>query len=146
MISIEDVAGTWLLHARGTDEDYRNELIERYGDNSQGIFTITLDGWLTAIVCRGGRTPLPGNPAWHADAPDANRLSAFDSYVSYAGRCRIEDGQLITKVKFALNPNWVGGEQVRDIKLLPDGMLRLNVTRVWANGKKVSVWIDWLRA
>jgi hypothetical protein len=146
MISIADVAGTWLLHERGTDEDHQNELIERYGENSKGIVTVTPDGWLTAVVCRSDRTLLAGDPAWQSDAPEADRLAAFDSYVSYAGQCRIENGQLITNVQFALNPNWVGGEQVRDIEILPDGMLRLNVTRVWPNGKKVSVWVDWLRA
>jgi len=143
--STENIAGTWLLQARGTDDEHQSELFERYGKNSRGILTITPDGWLNAVVCRGDRAALPGNPAWHSDAPDADRLAAFDSYVSYAGRCRIENGQLITNVEFALNPNWVGGEQVRDIELLPDGSLRLNVTRHWANGKKVSVWVDWRR-
>jgi len=146
MISIDDVAGTWLLDKRGTDADHQSELMERYGANSKGIVTITPDGWLTAVVCGGDRVKLPGNPAWQSDAPETDRLAAFDSYVSYAGRCRIENGELITAVDFALNPNWVGGEQVREVDLLPNGKLRLNVTRVWANGKKVKVWVDWLKA
>ncbi len=104
------------------------------------------DGWMCAALSRGDRAGLPGDPEWHADAPDADRLVAFDSYVSYAGRWRIEDGCLITKVEFALNPSWVGGEQLRDVEILADGTLRLVVTRTWPNGENVSVWVDWHRA
>ena len=146
MVSADDITGTWLLKERGASEDQQAELLERYGENSEGIVILSPDGWLCAAVCRGDRAPLPGNPSWHANAPAEARLAAFDSYVSYAGRWRVENGQLITKVQFALNPNWVGGQQVRDVELLPDGTMRLVVTRVWPNGKTVSVWIDWRRA
>ncbi|MBT4491593.1 MAG: hypothetical protein HOC72_28910, partial [Rhodospirillaceae bacterium] len=65
---------------------------------------------------------------------------------SYAGRWRIEDGRLVTKVAFALNPSWVGGEQVRGVEMLDGGKMRLIVTRVWPNGEEISVWVDWRRA
>jgi len=146
MITAEDITGTWLLVDRGASESAQAELLERYGDQSEGIVILSPDGWLCAEVCRGDRVALPGDPAWHADAPAEARLAAFDSYVSYAGRWRIENGQLITKVQFALNPSWVGGEQVRDVELLDDGTMRLVVTRIWPNGKQVSVWITWRRA
>ena len=90
--------------------------------------------------------PVPGDPAWHTDAPDEYRLAAFDSYISYAGRWRVEAGRLVTKVMFARNPGWVGGEQIRDVELLEDGTMRLVATRVWPNGETVSVWVDWKRA
>lgn len=146
MVSAEDIIGTWLLVDRDASESHRSELLERYGEQSEGIVIISPDGWLCAAVSRSNRTPLPGNPAWHADAPEAARLAAFDSYVSYAGRWRIEDSRLVTKVEFALNPNWVGNDQIRDVELLPDGTMRLVVTRVWPSGNKVSVWVDWRRA
>ena len=104
------------------------------------------DGWLCAAVCRGDRALLPDDPAWHADAPEADRLAAFDSYLSYAGRWRIEDNRLITKVEFALNPSWVGSEEIRDVEFLSDGTMRLVVTRVWPSGEEVRVWVDWRRA
>jgi hypothetical protein len=146
MISAEDIIGTWLLVDRGTSEGHREEFLERYGEQSEGIVILSPDGWLCAAVCRSDREKLPGDPAWHADAPTEARLAAFDSYVSYAGRWRIEGNRLITNVAFALNPGWVGGEQVRDVELLPDGTLRLVVTRAWPNGEEVSVWNEWKRA
>lgn len=146
MVSAEDIAGTWLLVARGASEGHQAELLERYGEQSEGMVILSPDGWLCAAVCRGDRERLPGDPAWHAEAPEDARLAAFDSYISYAGRWRVEDGRLITKVAFALNPSWVGDEQVRDVELLADGKMRLIVTRVWPNGEEVRVWIDWRRA
>ncbi|MDA1099005.1 MAG: lipocalin-like domain-containing protein [Proteobacteria bacterium] len=146
MVSAEDIIGTWLLIDRGASADQQAALLERYGEDSQGVVILSPEGWLCAALGRGDRARLPGDPDWHADAPDAARLAAFDSYVSYAGTWRIEDGRLITKVVFALNPSWVGGEQVRDVELRADGTMRLIVTRTWPNGEDVSVWVDWRRA
>ncbi len=146
MIKPQDITGTWRMVARHVDPEDRAEMVARYSDSSDGLAVFAPDGWMSAIVCHAKRSKLPGEPAWQSDAPDDARLAAFDSYVSYAGRWRIEDGQLKTRVQYALNPNWIGGDQVRDVELLDDGILRLSVTRTWPNGKAVRVWIDWRRA
>jgi hypothetical protein len=146
MVSADDVVGTWLLIERGASEGHQAALLARYGEHSEGVVVLSPESWLCAALSRGDRARLPGDPAWHVDAPPADRLAAFDSFVSYAGRFRFEDGRLITKVEFALNPSWVGGEQVRDVELRPDGTMRLIVTRTWPNGEDVSVWVDWRRA
>jgi hypothetical protein len=101
MISAEDITGTWKLVARGASESQKAQLEERYGTQSEGVVILSPDGWMCAALGRGDRARLPGDPEWHADASDADRLAAFDSYVSYAGRWRIEAGRLITKVEFA---------------------------------------------
>lgn len=146
MIKPEEIAGTWRMVERGGSESEQAQLMERYGEKSEGLVILSPDGWLCAAVCRGDRERLPGDPPWHADAPADARLAAFDSYISYAGRWRVENDQLITKVEFALNPSWVGGEQIRDLEFREDGILRLVATRVWPNGEEISTWIDWRRA
>lgn len=146
LVTAEDIVGTWLMVDRGAGADEQEQLRERYGEKSEGLVIISPGGWLCAAVCRAGREPLPGNPAWAPDAPAEARLAAFDSYVSYGGRWRVENGQLITKVAFALNPSWVGGDQVRDLELREGGILRLMPVRTWADGRKSGVWIDWKRA
>ena len=40
------------------------------------ISTMDEDGWMNAALCHGERPTLTGNPAWHTDAPDADRLAA----------------------------------------------------------------------
>ena len=91
MITEQDITGTWILVARGNDdpEDARVS-IERYGRDPRGMVIISPDGWMNASLCHGERPPLSGDPAWHTDAPDADRLSAYDTYISYGGRWRLE--------------------------------------------------------
>ena len=147
MITEQDITGSWLLVARGSDDpaDEKSSL-ERYGDDPQGMVIISPDRWMNASLCHGGRPPLSGNPAWHTDAPDSDRLTAYDTYISYGGQWRLEDDTLITKVEFALNPSWVGGEQKRGVELLSNGGMRLQLSREWPDGKVVNAWVQWRRA
>jgi hypothetical protein len=147
MIAAEDITGSWLLVERGASENHRAAMRARYGGHqSEGAVIFSPDGWMCAALGHRGRPPLPGNPDWQTDAPEAARLAAFDTFISYSGRWRIEAGQLVTKVAFALNPSWVGGEQVRGVELLDGGKMRLTVTRAWPDGEDIKVWIDWRRA
>lgn len=147
MVNAEDITGTWLVVARGNDDPEDEKISrERYGDDPQGLLIISPDGWMNAALCWGGRAPLAGDPAWHTDAPDADRLRAFDTYISYGGRWSLEDGVFRTQVEFALNPGWVGGEQVRGAALLPDGQLKLSLSRTWPDGRTVDAWVRWRRA
>ena len=128
MITEQDITGTWVLVARGNDnpEDARVS-IERYGSDPKGMVIIS------------------GDPAWHTDAPDADRLAAFDTYISYGGRWRLEGDTFITQVEFALNPGWVGGEQIRGVELTPDGRMKLLLSREWPDGTVVNAWVQWRR-
>ena len=85
MITEQDITGTWLLVARGNDDPADEKVsLERYGDDPQGMVIISPDGWMNASLCHGSRPPLTGNPAWHTDAPDADRLAAYDTYIPMA--------------------------------------------------------------
>ena len=146
-ITDEDITGSWLLVKRGASASQLAAMQARYGGHQfEGAVILSPDGWMCAALGNAGRPALPGNPEWQADAPDAARLAAFDSFISYAGRWRIEDGRLVTKVAFALNPGWVGGEQVRGVELLDNGGMRLIVNRTSLDGEDINVWIDWRRA
>ena len=78
MVTGEDILGSWIMTGRGTDDDTDQALARlRYGDDSQGFMIFAPDGWMNAIVCWGGRPPLPGDPAWHSDAPIDDKVKAF---------------------------------------------------------------------
>lgn len=146
MVTGDDIIGSWLMVDRGTDsEEDRQQARARYGDDPQGFMIFASDGWMNAIVCWGGRPPLKGDPAWHSDAPDADKVRAFDTYLSYGGRWIVEDSTLTTKVEFALNPGWVGGEQVRKLEMT-DGHLILKLSRAWPDGRVMNGWVRWRRA
>ena len=131
MVTTEDIIGTWLLVDRGTDDPADAEAsLTRYGDDPQGLLIISKEGWMNAAICWGGRPGLTGDPAWHTDAPDADRLRAFDTYISYGGRWTLENDTFTTEVDFALNPSWVGGTQVRGMETLPNNGLKLTLARL----------------
>lgn len=147
MVSADDILGSWLMVDRGTDsEEDQAQARVRYGDNPQGFMIFSPDGWMNAIVCWGDRPALSGNPAWHSDALGEDKASAFDTYLSYGGTWTVEDGTLTTKVRFALNPGWVGGEQIRGLEMSDDGHLTLLLSRAWPDGRVMNGWVRWRRA
>ena len=147
MVTGEDIIGSWLMVDRGTDsEEDQQQARARYGDDPQGFMIFAPDGWMNAIVCWGGRPSLAGEPDWHSDAPDDEKIRAFDTYLSYGGRWTVENGTLTTKVEFALNPGWVGGEQVRNLEMSEDGHLTLKLSRAWPDGRVMTGWVRWRRA
>ncbi len=147
MVKNSDIVGTWLLVDRGTDDPHDAQLSKaRYGESSQGLLILSKDGWMNAAISWKDRPGLTGNPAWHTDAPDIERLRAFDTYISYGGKWNLSNDTLTTKVEFALNPSWVGGEQIRGVKILPDGKLMLTLSRPWPTGKVMRAWVRWQRA
>jgi len=147
MVKGEDIIGSWLMVDRGFDDEEDRELARaRYGDNPTGFVIFAPDGWMNAIVCWGDRPALPGAPDWHSDAPAEDKIRAFDTYLSYGGRWTVKDGTLTTRVEFALNPGWVGGEQVRTVEMPGDGHLILKLSRAWPDGRVVSGWVRWRRA
>jgi len=147
MVTADDILGSWIMVDRGTDsEEDQAQARARYGDDPQGFMIFAPDGWMNAIVCWGGRPPLTGNPAWHSEAPDPDKLRAFDTYLSYGGEWRVENGTLTTKVRYALNPGWVGGDQVRRLEMDDDGHLILKLSRAWPDGRVMTGWVRWRRA
>ena len=146
MVTAKDIGGTWLLVDRGTDNPADAEAsLARFGDDPQGLLIISKEGWMNAAICRGGRPGLTGDPDWHTDAPDADRLRAFDTCISCGGRWTLENDTFTTEVDFALNPSWVGGTQVRGMETLPDNGLKLTLSRAWPDGKDVNAWVRWKR-
>lgn len=101
-----------------------------YGADATGLIVYSTDGWMNACIARAKRPPL--SHASSRSAPDAERLAAFESFFQYAGPYAIrgEPGrqQVVHTVRHALNPNFVGTEQVRDMRFGADGSLTLSAT------------------
>ena len=147
MVTADDVLGSWVMVDRGTDsEEDQAQAAARYGDDPQGFMIFAPDGWMNAIICWGARPGLSGEPSWHSDAPDDEKLRAFDTYLSYGGQWVVEDSTLTTKVNYALNPSWVGGEQVRGLEWSDEGYLVLKLSRAWPDGRIMNGWVRGRRA
>ncbi len=93
-----------------------------FGAQATGMILYTTDGHMSACIARAGRTPL--SSASVRSAPEAERLAAFESYFQYAGpySIRTEGGrqQVVHTVRHALNPNFVGTQQIRNMDFSDD--------------------------
>ena len=147
MVYKNDIIGTWTLVDRGTDDPVDAELAgARYGEDSKGLLIISKEGWMNAAICWKDRPQLTGNPSWHTDAPEADRVKAFDTYISYGGKWTLENDVFTTQVEFSLNPGWVGGSQKRGMKVLPNNELLLTLSRPWPSGRVMNGCVRWRRA
>lgn len=101
-----------------------------FGPDATGLIQYTNDGGMSASIARAHRPTLSG--ASTRSAPEAERLAAFESYFQYAGRfnTRTHGGreQVVHSVSHALNPNFVGSEQVRNMDFAADGTLTLSAS------------------
>lgn len=101
-----------------------------FGPDATGLIQYTADGGMAACIARAHRPRLSSDSV--RSAPEAERLAAFESYFQYAGRyeVRLHEGrqQVVHHVSHALNPNFVGTDQVRNMDFGADGMLTLSAS------------------
>lgn len=101
-----------------------------YGTEATGLLVYTPDGAMSACIARAGRGRLSSDSV--RSAPEAERLAAFESYFQYAGRYAVREvngrRQVVHHVTHALNPNFVGTEQVRNMDFAADGALTLSIS------------------
>ncbi len=101
-----------------------------FGPDATGLIVYSGDGFMSACIAAAGRAPLTSASA--RGAPAQERVAAFDSYFHYAGRYRLEVSasgvQVVHTVTHALNPNFVGTEQVRDVTFGEAGLLTLSAS------------------
>lgn len=101
-----------------------------YGEDAIGLIQYTHDGGMAGTISRRARPRLSGESV--RSVPEAERLAAFESYFSYAGsyETRVHQGQaqVVHQVNLALNPNFVGSQQVRNVDFGTDGSLTLSAS------------------
>jgi hypothetical protein len=118
------LVGAWRLVRWQIDYSDGRPPTYPYGSDAEGVLCYTGDGWMSALIGRPDRAPL--SAASVRAAPAAERLGAFDSFFSYAGPYEVRGTQVVHKVVQALNPNFTGTEQVRDMTFGADGTLTLS--------------------
>jgi hypothetical protein len=122
----QELVGAWSLVRFLVEFSDGRSPIYPYGEEAGGMLLYTPQGRMSATLSRGDRKPFAagGLEAAAAAAPE-EKCAAFDSYLAYAGRYRIEGDEVIHTLDFSLMPNAVGTEQRR--KITWDGeILRLS--------------------
>lgn len=125
---IDRLVGAWhLAEWRITYSDDRAPSFP-FGRDAQGLLVYSGDGYMSALIQRPSRPPLTGASAKHS--PAEQRLAAFDGAFAYAGRYSVRGAEVIHHVSLALNPNFIGSEQVRATAwaTTPNGTLQITLS------------------
>ncbi len=135
-----DFKGCWRL----VDYEFTRSdgmVFHPWGEDPEGKFIVDEHGFMSAQIMRRGR------PAFTGDSSDAEVMrKAYSGYMAYFGRTRLEpeSGRLITRVEGSLNPNWVGGEQVRYFSF-QDGRLTLRTPPIQAGEHEIKGRLTWVK-
>jgi hypothetical protein len=82
-----------------------------YGREAVGYILYTAEGRMSATIMGGGRAPF-GVEMGRGDGA-GEKIAAFESYLSYAGRYTFGGDRVVHHVEAALIPDWVGTDLVR---------------------------------
>ena len=93
--------------------------------------------WLALVTAEGRGIP----------STDAERAQALKTMISYTGRYRVENHQVITKVEAAWNQSWVGTEQIRAYRFEGDLLHLESPPQPHPNidGRVVKIIVTWAR-
>ncbi|MFT4624438.1 MAG: hypothetical protein ACI8PZ_003097 [Myxococcota bacterium] len=117
-----------------------------FGPDAAGLLIYTESGHVTAVLSRADRPALGASRLETASrTPAAARADAFDSYLSYAGRWRLEGDVVVHVVDWALVPDLVGQEQRRTVALDGDALV-LSYTLAARSGVDRHYRLTWRRA
>lgn len=118
--SSKDIEGTWRLRSWQIRRNGSRTVTAPFGDRPEGLLVYSPDGWMSATVCRGDRPLFPAGSSPRS-VDELLIAEAYRSYFHYAGPYRIEADSVVHTVCYSLNPNFVGTEQFRKMRI--DGPL-----------------------
>ena len=124
--------------------EYEDGRVTRpFGTDAAGQLLYSADGRMSATVSARHRRTL--NTANARDADVADKAAAFDGYFHYAGRWHLDGDVVVHTVSLALNPDFIGTEQRRSVKL--DGTeLELSAKESMGGGQSRRHVLAWQRA
>jgi lipocalin-like protein len=118
----ESVVGTWEL-VRFQGRNAKGETKSAFRGSAQGLLVYTAEGYMSAVLSEVDR-PSFRSSDYRGGTPD-EALMAVKTYISYCGRYTIAGDTIKHHVELSLYPNWVGHDQVRNLRF-ENGMLILS--------------------
>jgi len=114
------------------------------GAGATGYLAYTADGTMVAMMGQGDR------PAFSSDdvtgGSDAERASAFATFIAYAGRYEVSSDTVTHLVEVSLFPNWIGTRQRRAWVVDPSGReLTLTASAIRQGGVTRTHRLTWQR-
>jgi hypothetical protein len=143
MITTAEIEGTWTL-ARW---EYTVDGEPRgcpMGEDAQGQLIYGSDGHMCATLMMRDR-PRSAAAQFHQATPEERDLAAL-GYVSYGGVWELADDVVTHHVGYALFPNWIGTDLVRQVSWKGDELVLTALPETTRSGKVVVNRLYWVRA
>jgi hypothetical protein len=143
MTTMNDLYGTWML-ARW---DFTVDGVSRgypMGEDAQGQIIYGADGHMSAILMMRDR-PRSEAPQFHQASPE-ERDRASLGFISYGGAWELRGNLVVHHVAFALFPNWIGTELVREVSWDGANLVLTAQPEVSRTGKTIVNRLFWRRA
>lgn len=99
-----------------TTRNTKGDVEYPFGENAEGNVIYTRGGWVSIHVAADQRPNLPIDILGPIGT-EADRISAYTTYVAYSGHYHVNEDVIIHKVTTSLYPNWVGIELQRSFEL-----------------------------
>lgn len=141
-VGASDNRGLWRIVSWVQDYD-DGRLIHPMGVELDGFIDYRDDGTFAVMISRRDRAMFTTGGQW--DASQAEKASAYDAMLAYAGRYEFQDGNVLHHVEISLFPGWIGGTQKRRIVTSGDGTLALEARLEEGTAEARTARILWNR-
>ena len=140
-----ELVGAWTLASFVITFDDGRAPLFPFGEDATGQLLYTASGRMSAVLSRADRPGFGIARLEQATAATAEqKADAFDSYLSYAGRYRVEGETVFHDVDFSLAPDTVGHVHARRATL--DGeTLTLAYDLTSKSGVRRDYTLTWTR-
>jgi hypothetical protein len=142
---IDRLPGAWDLRSFTVAYSDGRPSTHPYGPDARGRIVYTDDGFVSAVLSRAHRSGAHDLETARR-AAEHDKARWFDGYLSYTGRWRLEDDEVVHTLDLALLPAAAGTEVRRQATFAPDGSLTLSYTRTPASGVTRTFRLVWERA
>jgi hypothetical protein len=136
------LVGTWrLLHWYNVSDE--GEKTYPLGEGATGYISYSGDGFVFVHLMAANRLLYAVNDPFGGTLEED--AAAMKSQISYAGPYEYRGDVVIHKVTHASCPNWVGTEQLRQVRFDGD-RLELSAAGARFQGRAVTAYVLWERA
>ena len=135
-----DILGRWQIVSWCQEYD-DGRVVFPMGQHLQGFIDYGAQG-MFLVIEKTERARFTSGGQW--SACDAEKASAYSSYMSYAGDYEVDDEMVIHHVQHSLYPDWEGGVQQRRASL-NDELLCLSARLEEGTSEARSARLTWRR-
>ena len=139
------LVGLWILVKYWVRFEADGREVFPLGEDAKGYIYYSPEGFTAGVMMRNNRPNFKTGDRLGASAEE--KVQAWDSYITYMGYYRLEEGgkRVVHKIRLSLYPDWSGQDQFRYITYLENGEIELTNYIEEKGIRRVAI-VRWRRA